>query len=313
MAHDLSIRNLPKRDRITGNGFRPLRQTFRNWFRPFFTFALAASLSTTPGWAEKPYPPTPGIQWQSSILESIEKAKKENKPIFVELYADWCNYCKTLETEIFPKASVTRALNQYITVRLNGEEYPNFMARYQVRGFPTLLFLDKHGNFLHKLSGLPSEEFIVRDANRIYQNSDLEKPLLARLKKSPDSLQANFELGVYYYQNQNYPKSEEFFLKSQNLTESDSEKDQDLKKQALYNLAMIRMNRGNYSSAIHTWDMYIRTYPKDSSLSGVYLHRGIAWRELKEPTKAKADLRRAQKLSRAPEEQELIQAQLDEF
>ena len=128
--------------------------------------------------------------WQTSILKAMDIAKKEDKPIFLELYADLCTICKTLEKTILPDPQVQSCLQEYIIVRLNGEEYPNLMERYEVQGFPTLLFLDKYANYIQKLSGLPSKELLIREANLAHKNSNLEskfyKTILSqkiRLKK----------------------------------------------------------------------------------------------------------------------------------
>ena len=31
------------------------------------------------------------------------KSARKNKPVIVDLYTDWCLYCKDLENKIFPK------------------------------------------------------------------------------------------------------------------------------------------------------------------------------------------------------------------
>ncbi|MCC5813232.1 MAG: thioredoxin family protein [Leptospira sp.] len=252
-----------------------------------------------------------GIVWQTSILKAMELAKEQDKPIFVELYAEWCNYCKTLEREIFPDAEVTKALSQFVTVRLNGEEYPNFMQRYEARGYPTLLFLDKYSNFIAKLPGMPTKEMVIRVANQALANSNIEEKLLANFKKDPKSLRNHFELGIFYYQSENYPLSASYFQKTTELKGSGDSGEDDLKRQSLYNLALIQMNQGNYTLAVSTWNKYIVKYKNNDSLASAYLHRGIAWRERKENSRARKDLLKAQSISKIPEELEMIQEELN--
>jgi tetratricopeptide (TPR) repeat protein len=243
------------------------------------------------------------IQWQTSILKAMEIAKKENKPIFVELYADWCNYCKELEAIAFPDPKVQVEINRFIPVRLNGEEYPNLMDRYEVQGFPTLLFLDPYANFISRLSGLPTKEMIVREAKSAIQNSDIESKLIRKWKQNPESVQSNFELGVYYYQKENFDKSIEYFAKSAYQTGNEQ---QDLKIQSLYNLALITMNNGNYFKAIPHWDSYIKNYSQSQQISGAFLYRGISYKQIKDLVQAKKDLDKAKTLSKDLEEQKII-------
>lgn len=251
---------------------------------------------------------TGSIRWETSILKAMEIAKEKDKPIFVELYAEWCNYCKTLEKEIFPDPEVVRVLEKFVTVRLNGEEYPNFMERYQARGYPTLLFLDKYSNYINKLPGMPSKDLVIREAKSALLNSNIEEKLLKNFKANPISLRNNFELGVYYYQTEDYAKSASFFQKATQLNAVGEELD--LKRQSLYNLALIQMNQGNYTIAVSSWNKYIVQYKTSSSLASAYLHRGIAWRERKDVAKAKADFLKAKSISKIEEELEMIEEEL---
>ncbi|WCL48579.1 thioredoxin family protein [Leptospira sp. GIMC2001] len=250
------------------------------------------------------------IIWETSILKAMEKAKKENKPIFVELYADWCVYCKTLEKNIFPDPQVTQALSGYIPVRLNGEEYPNFMDRYNAVGFPTLLFLDKHSNFISKLPGMPTKDMVIREAKSALSKADMEEPLLSRWKENPLSIRNNFELGVFYFQNEDFNKSAQYFKTS---AYSNAKEYPELKRQALYNLAMISLNTNRFKESVEIFSNYLVSYPNGPQLSSVYLHRGLSWKALKESDKAKKDLYRARTLSTEVEEKEFIQTQIDNF
>jgi tetratricopeptide (TPR) repeat protein len=241
------------------------------------------------------------------MLKAMEKAKQQNKPIFVELYADWCTICKKMEKEVLPDPKVAKELEKFVTVRLNGEEWPNLMERYQVRGYPTLLFLDKYSNYISKLSGMPTKDLVIREAIRARENSDLEKPLLSALKENPKSPKANFELGVFYYQTENYQKSLTYF---QTTIEQSGPGDQDLIIQARYNLALIQMNLDQYKEAIRTWTEFIQLHPNSGQISGAYLHRGIAYRELKNWTRASADLQKAKQISPFDEEKEIIDLEI---
>lgn len=241
--------------------------------------------------------------WQTSILKAMEIAKKENKPIFLELYADWCTICKSLEKNILPDPSVQNVLDDYILVRLNGEEFPNLMERYEVQGFPTLLFLDKYANYIQKLSGMPSKELLIREAKLAHKNSNLESKLIAAWKKNPNLAQTNFELAVYFYQKEELSKSVELFTQA---SQKAKKSEWDLKRQSNYNIALITMNQGKYKEAIGLWQNYIKSYAKAPQLSGAYFHRGICYKELKENSKAKLDFKKATAISPDEEEKKII-------
>src|SRR5690242_11809402 len=62
-----------------------------------------------------------GIKWVegSSWQQVKEKAKKENKYIFVDCYATWCKPCKKMDKEVYIVDSVGAYLNErFISVKL---------------------------------------------------------------------------------------------------------------------------------------------------------------------------------------------------
>lgn len=63
--------------------------------------------------------------WETSVEAAFNKAKKEGKPIFIDVYADWCGYCKTLKKEIYPRKEVKQELSRFVLLSLDGDRFPN--------------------------------------------------------------------------------------------------------------------------------------------------------------------------------------------
>ncbi|PKA02601.1 thioredoxin family protein, partial [Leptospira ellisii] len=59
------------------------------------------------------------IRWEKSVKTAFEKAKMDGKPIFIDVYADWCAYCKTLKNEIYPAKEVQNELSKFVTLSLD--------------------------------------------------------------------------------------------------------------------------------------------------------------------------------------------------
>jgi thioredoxin-related protein len=50
------------------------------------------------------------------------KAKKENKILLVDVYTDWCYWCKVMDKKTYANDTVKSMLNQYfVTVKMNPE------------------------------------------------------------------------------------------------------------------------------------------------------------------------------------------------
>jgi len=108
---------------------------------------------------------TGGIQFKKeSWNDVLKQAKKENKLIFLDIYATWCGPCKRLKSNTFSNEEVGKLYNQkFINVALDGEkgEGLTLAQKYGVRSYPTLLFLDGNGNIVVRTGGYHnSDEFI---------------------------------------------------------------------------------------------------------------------------------------------------------
>lgn len=88
--------------------------------------------------------------------EALAQAKKENKLIFLDVYATWCGPCKKLSALTFPDPEVGNYYNnRFINVKVDGEkgEGLTLRQRYGVRGYPTLLFINHKGEVVHRTAG----------------------------------------------------------------------------------------------------------------------------------------------------------------
>ncbi|MCB1160607.1 MAG: thioredoxin family protein [Leptospiraceae bacterium] len=248
------------------------------------------------------------IPWKTSILEALKEAREKNQPIILDLYTDWCGYCKVLEKKIFPQEPVQKALKEYIPVRLNAEKFPNLVSHYGVKGYPTVLLLDKSGNLIGRITGLPSEDMLVKKMKEAYEYRDTEKVLLGRLKDKPDDTVNNFNLGVYYYRSGEKEKAKKYFYNSYGSKDSSQYPEQ--KHDSLYNMGIIDIESGNYSEAVKTWTYYMEQYPKRDHTASLY-YRGKAYNKLGKYKEAKADFHSANTLTGNEEDKEKIDEALN--
>ena len=121
---------------------------------------------------------------------AIKEAKKLKKPIFLDLYADWCHPCKKLARETFPYPSISRLLKHYLVVKFNIETpYGRALLRhYRVRRFPTTLMLDSNGRELERVVGYYSPRYFRPAILAALRNKDRFVQLYLRYKHSPNDL-----------------------------------------------------------------------------------------------------------------------------
>jgi len=107
--------------------------------------------------------------WTPFTKEAYNDALKQNKPIIIDFYADWCEACKILDEKIFTKdffveSSQGIVLLKFDATRPTSDEEEQ-LAQFEVYGLPTILFINDKGLVQEDLTLTgyePWEDFKVR-------------------------------------------------------------------------------------------------------------------------------------------------------
>ena len=105
------------------------------------------------------------VEWEKDLPAAIERAQSEGKPVLVNFYADWCVWCKRLESTTLRDAKVAALLSdRVVPVNLDvdgdGRELSN---QYRVDGLPTVLVLDASGREIGRIPGyMPPTGFLEK-------------------------------------------------------------------------------------------------------------------------------------------------------
>lgn len=102
------------------------------------------------------------INWRYNFEDALKSAKSQNKPIMVDFYTDWCGWCKKLDSDTYSDPKVRAAAEKFICVKVDAEKESALANKYAVAGFPTIMFLDKDGKVISKITGyLPPDKFLA--------------------------------------------------------------------------------------------------------------------------------------------------------
>ncbi len=87
------------------------------------------------------------IHWMS-FEEAVTKSKKEPRKIFIDVYTDWCGWCKKMDRSTFSDPSIVKYVNEnYYAVKLNAES----RKAIQFQG-TTYDFISQGGKGYHELA-----------------------------------------------------------------------------------------------------------------------------------------------------------------
>jgi thioredoxin-related protein len=114
-----------------------------------------------------------GIEWLT--FESAHaKTIKEKKLMMVDVYTDWCSWCKVMDKETFGHPDVVKFAQKNMVmakmnaeseakVRFRGREYTQrqLAMGLGVTGYPTVVFFDGKGDLVTTVSGyIPPDKFL---------------------------------------------------------------------------------------------------------------------------------------------------------
>ncbi len=72
------------------------------------------------------------VKWYPWGKEAFEKAKREDKPIFLSIGYSTCHWCHVMERESFENKKIAKILNEnFVAIKVDREEHPNIDSYYQ--------------------------------------------------------------------------------------------------------------------------------------------------------------------------------------
>ena len=109
------------------------------------------------------------IAWTTSLSDAMAEAKKSHKLIMVDVFADWCEYCKFMDGSVhsdqfpatFKDSEVVAEAKKFVAVKANATNDHTLEIRYGIHGFPTVLWLDSGGELVSSSDGYAFPGYFV--------------------------------------------------------------------------------------------------------------------------------------------------------
>ncbi|UYW02322.1 thioredoxin family protein [Flavobacterium agricola] len=156
------------------------------------------------------------IQFEQTLTETFNKAKKENKGVFIEFYNETCHHCQRVQPilaskevgDVYNKTFVSYKINTF-----NGltEEEEDFLKKHKLffTDVPNFVYFDKNENFLHYTTGKPEKNFIINLATDAFNPQVQASKLGERVKNGDKSLATLYQYSALAQLNQDKALADE--------------------------------------------------------------------------------------------------------
>ncbi|HWA83016.1 MAG TPA: thioredoxin fold domain-containing protein [Fimbriimonadaceae bacterium] len=103
------------------------------------------------------------INWAKGYEGAKNESKTTGKLLMIDFYTDWCGWCKKLDADVYPDASVVKQSENFVPIKLNAEKDADgirLAKKFNITGYPTILFIDANENLAYKIVGYsPAPQF----------------------------------------------------------------------------------------------------------------------------------------------------------
>ncbi len=127
------------------------------------------------------------LKWHD-FNDGFAEAKKTNKKILIDVYTDWCGWCKRMDSQTYADKQVAKYLGErYVLVKLNAESarklfYKDkeltereFSTSFGISGYPATLFLKSNGEAITIYPGFADAKRFMDVASFIAEDHYLTK------------------------------------------------------------------------------------------------------------------------------------------
>ena len=102
-----------------------------------------------------------------------EIAFTNNKPTFLEFYAEWCEVCKEMAPQVSSLKDEYEKNINFVFLNVDNQKWENYIQKFSVNGIPQVNLFDKNSNLISTFIGKQDEMKIRKSINNIEKE---EKP-----------------------------------------------------------------------------------------------------------------------------------------
>ena len=115
------------------------------------------------------------VRFETGSTDALhEMALQLGKPVFIDLYADWCPPCRMMEQRVFSKKEVGEFMEKYfVAAKYNVDQTTGreLMQRYGSGSIPLYLVFSPDGELLGRITGATDAETFLENLQVILERT----------------------------------------------------------------------------------------------------------------------------------------------
>lgn len=136
------------------------------------------------------FKPAAEIKWYG-FNEGYELAKKKKKLMLIDVYTDWCGWCKRMDRDTYMFSEIVDLVNKdFVAIKfnpelnatynyegkiLNGKEMVNFIGDSKITGYPATVFAHPKSNHRKLIIGYRNPDQMKGELSNAVAELNLKK------------------------------------------------------------------------------------------------------------------------------------------
>lgn len=216
------------------------------------------------------------IHWYKDLGQASAAAQKNNQPMMIDFWADWCAPCKLMDKEVYADPALLAAFGQkLIGVRIHFDLQPEIARRYNVPALPYLVFTDSYGTELMHQRGLIAAGDLTAVVQALPADISEINRLDRILQQDKEDFTGLLEMGNVLRASGFYSSSNAYYARA--LKQAGVKKDAPHREQILYSMALNWVALEDGKSAANALERCVQEFPQSSRRAEMLLGLGKAY------------------------------------